>query len=101
MALKHHSFITSVCHRYPGVSSLRALLAAEKDEDAPKLHILLVEALLSVYVALLLHALTMYEANLLYRVVAHLPRESMWPALFGGGLKKLIRVATSTDQSRK
>ncbi len=81
----------------PGVSSLRMLLAREKDEDAPKLNMLLAETLVGVYMSMLIHALAMYEANILYRLVAHPFHEKMWPALFGGGVKKLIQVTTSAE----
>ena len=87
---------------FAGVGNLRALLAKEKDENAPKINILLTESLIGVYMCLLVHALATYDANILYRLVAHPFVEKMWPALFGGGVKKLIRVTTATDlQKRK
>ena len=99
---RHHEFMASInIPSPPGVSNLRTLLTNQKDEDAPRLLVLLVEALLAVYIALLLHALAVYDANLLYRLVANLPRDAKWAALFGGGLKKLVRIATSTDQNRE
>ena len=77
-------------------------LAREKDEDSPKLNILLAESLVAVYMCLMIHALAMYEANIIYRLIAHPFHEKMWPALFGGGVKKLIQVTTSVDtQNRK
>ena len=84
-----------------GVSQLRALLAREKDEDAPKLNILLAESLVAVYMCLLVHALATYDANILYRLVAHPFVEKMWPALFGGGIKKMIKITTSTDMQKR
>jgi len=82
--------------KWPGVSQLRALLAREKDEDLPKLNISLCEVLVSVYMSLLVHALAMFDANILYRLVAHPFNEKMWPALFGGGVRKLVEVTTSS-----
>ncbi len=76
---------------------MRMLLAREKDEDSPKLNILLAESLVAVYMCLMIHALAMYEANIIYRLIAHPFHEKMWPALFGGGVKKLIQVTTSMD----
>lgn len=39
--------------RWPGVASLRALLARERDDDAPRLGVLLAEAFVAVYGSLL------------------------------------------------
>ena len=83
------------------MSTLRALLAKEKDEDAPKVNILLTESLIAVYMCLLVHALSMYDANILFRLVAHPFKEKMWPALFGGGVKKLVRVQSSADAQKR
>jgi len=63
----------------------------------PKLNILLGESLVAVYMSLLVHALAIYEANILYRLVAHPFSERMYQALFGGGVKKLIKVLTSSS----
>jgi hypothetical protein len=80
--------------KWPGVASLRAMLAREKDEDSPRLPILLAEALVAVYMSLLTHALATYDANILYRLVAHTFKEGIWQTLFGGGVRKLIRLFT-------
>ncbi len=76
----------------PGVSSLRTLLAQNKDDDVPKLNILLIEALVAVEMSLLVHALTMYDANILFRLVGNTFQEQMWSRLFGGGIRKLIKI---------
>ena len=81
----------------PGVSSLQALLARERDENQPELNMLLTEATVAVYTSLLIHSLTTYDPNLLYRLVANPFVERMWPALFGGGVKKLVRLNRTTD----
>ena len=84
-----------------GVSSLRVLLAREKDEDSPKLTILLAESLIAVYMCLVIYALAMYDANTLYRLAAHPFMERMFPALFGGGAKKLVNVTTAADSQAR
>ena len=73
-----------------GVGTLRSMLSQQRDEDAPKLQVLLCEALIGVYMSLLTYALTLYDANVLYRLVAHPLIEGIWPAVFGGGLKKVV-----------
>ncbi|CAH1797131.1 unnamed protein product [Owenia fusiformis] len=83
--------------KWPGVASLRSLLAREKDDDAPKMNILLCEALIGVYMSLLIHALSTYDANTLYRLVSHVFSEKMWNVLFGGGLKKLVKSTESAQ----
>ncbi|ELU10253.1 hypothetical protein CAPTEDRAFT_201231 [Capitella teleta] len=85
--------------KWPGVTSLRALLQREKDEDSPRLPILLAESLVSVYMSLLTHALATYDANILYRLVAHTFKEVIWHALFGGGVRNLIRLFTQDTPS--
>ncbi|ESO86706.1 hypothetical protein LOTGIDRAFT_235301 [Lottia gigantea] len=77
--------------KWPGVTSLKVLLAREKDEDAPKLNILLTESLLAVYISLLVNGLSTYDPLLLYRLVAHKFDEKMWSALFGGGAKTIFK----------
>ncbi|XP_062621591.1 dmX-like protein 2 [Saccostrea cucullata] len=80
---------------WPGVHGLRAMLAREKDDDAQKLHILLCETLVSVYVSLLVTALATYDCNMLYRLIAHRFVTQMWCALFGGGARTVLRVSDS------
>ena len=89
------------CLPVAGVSNLRALLLRERDEDAPRLNMLLCESLVAVYVSLLVHALASYDANVLYRLVGHRFHENMWPVLFGGGLKQRINVKTTVDEHRE
>ena len=83
------------------MSSLRALLAREKDEDSPRLPILLGEALVAVYMSLLTHALATYDANILYRLVSHTFKDNIWHMLFGGGVRKLVKVSTQDMHSRE
>jgi len=74
------------------MTSLRYLLAKEKDEDSPKLNILLTESLFAVYVSLLINALATYDCFMLYRLVAHKFDMNMWSSLFGGGVKTVVRL---------
>ncbi|XP_074651608.1 dmX-like protein 2 [Tubulanus polymorphus] len=91
--------ITSLPAEWPGVSSLRVLLAREMDEEAPKLPVLMTESLIGVYMSLLIHALASYDANILYRLVAHPFNENMWSLLFGGGVKKCMPITKESGSS--
>lgn len=82
---------------YVGVSSLRALLAQDKDEDSPKLHTLLCEAFVSVYLSQLIHALSTCDCHVLYRLVGQQFSKETWALLFGGGVKILLHVSTGTS----
>ena len=93
-------YILKCCYFASGVSSLRALLAREKDEDCPRLNVLLCESLVAVYMSLLIHALSMYDANILYRLAGHTFTHTMWPTLFGGGVRKLVKLPPSPDVHR-
>lgn len=75
-----------------GVTSLHVLLMREKDEDAPKLHVMLCEALLAVYVTLLVTGLATYDPQILYRLLANKLDQQSWGALFGGGVKTVLKV---------
>ena len=85
-----------------GVTSLRVLLAKEKDEDAPKLNILLTETLVAVYVSLLISAMATYDCFMLYRLTAHRFDQQLWSSLFGGGVKTVVQIGNvSPRQGRK
>lgn len=77
------------------------LLNQKRDEDSPKLSILLLESLVAVFVSLLCYALAVYDAIVLYRLVAHPLDERIWPLLFGGGHKKPIQISMSSDARRE
>ncbi|CAH1252609.1 DMXL2 [Branchiostoma lanceolatum] len=79
--------------KWPGVSSLQTLLASERDEDQPKLNVLLSETLVAVYVSLLIHGLAGNSANELFHLVAHPFDPKMWAAVFGGGVKVQLKQA--------
>ncbi|XP_034490581.1 dmX-like protein 2 [Drosophila innubila] len=76
--------------KWPGVTNLRALLAREKDEDVPKLNVLLLESFVSTYMALFIYSLSTCDSRLLYRLSGHNFTNDTWSTLFGGGMKKLL-----------
>ncbi|XP_050731976.1 dmX-like protein 2 isoform X2 [Eriocheir sinensis] len=81
--------------KWPGVTSLLALLARERDEDTPKLSLLLCEAFVAVYLSLLVHGVAASDAYVLYRLVARPVTDRDWATLFGGGVKKQLKVITA------
>ncbi|XP_060524786.1 dmX-like protein 2 isoform X2 [Cylas formicarius] len=86
--------IVTLPSKWPGVTSLRALLAREKDEDTPRLNVLLCEAFSATYLALLLYGLVTCDCVILFHVTAHTFNGESWGRLFGGGIKKLLRTAS-------
>ncbi|XP_023230378.1 dmX-like protein 2 [Centruroides sculpturatus] len=84
--------------KWPGVHSLRALMARDKDEDSPKLHTLLCEAYIATYLSQLTYALATCDCHILYRLVSQNFTEKTWGMLFGGGAKRLLHVATAVPQ---
>lgn len=87
--------VSTTPSKWPGVTNLRALLAREKDEDTPRLNVLLCEAFLASFMSLLVYALTTCDCHILYRLVGQKFSESTWALLYGGGVKKLLRKATN------
>lgn len=87
----------SISFNLTGVSSLRALLAQDKDEDSPKLHTLLCEAFVSVYLSQLIHALSTCDCHVLYRLIGQQFTKDTWALLFGGGVKVLLHVSTGNS----
>ncbi|BES94787.1 Dmx-like 1 [Nesidiocoris tenuis] len=85
--------ITTQPSKWPGVTNLRALLVREKDDDTPRLNVLLCEAFVATYMALAVYALATCDCYILYRLAGQNFQESTWAVLFGGGVKKLLRVA--------
>lgn len=74
-----------------GVSSLISLLASAREEDQPRLSVLLCEAVVAVYLSLLIHGLGTHSSNELFRLAAHPLNNRMWAAVFGGGAKVVIK----------
>lgn len=93
--------ITTLPSKWPGVTSLRALLAREKDEDSPKLTILLCEAFVASFMSLFVYALACCDSHILYRLVGQQFDNNTWSLLFGGGVKKLLRVASTNNNQVK
>lgn len=85
--------------KWPGVTNLRALLAREKDEDIPRLNVLLCEAFMATFMSLLVYALSTCDCHILYRLAGQKFSSVSWSNLFGGGIKKLLRKATSQLQT--
>ncbi|GAB0086325.1 dmX-like protein 2 [Sergentomyia squamirostris] len=81
--------------KWPGVTNLRALLAREKDEDTPRLNVLLCEAFVATFMALLVYSLHTCDCHILYRLAGQKFSNNTWASLYGGGVKKLLRKATS------
>ncbi|XP_058830024.1 dmX-like protein 2 isoform X2 [Topomyia yanbarensis] len=85
--------------KWPGVTNLRALLAREKDEDTPRLNVLLCESFVATYMALFVYALTTCDCHILFRLAGQNFTDYTWSTLYGGGVKKLLRKATSHVQA--
>lgn len=84
--------------KWPGVTNLRALLAREKDEDTPRLNVLLCEAFMATFMSLLVYAFSTCDCHILYRLAGQKFTNGSWANLYGGGIKKLLRKATSKMQ---
>ncbi|XP_057624563.1 dmX-like protein 2 isoform X5 [Chionomys nivalis] len=80
-----------------GVSSLINLLSSAQDEDQPKLNVLLCEAVVAVYLSLLIHALATNSSNELFRLAAHPLNHRMWAAVFGGGVKLVVKPRRQSE----
>ncbi|XP_047678212.1 dmX-like protein 2 isoform X3 [Tachysurus fulvidraco] len=82
---------TSAPAHWPGVASLISLLSCSQGEDQPKLNVMLCEAVVAVYLSLLLHGLGIHSTNELFRLAAHPLNARMWAAIFGGGAKIIVK----------
>lgn len=87
--------ISTLPAKWPGVTNLRALLAREKDEDTPRLNVLLTEAFMATFMSLLVYALATCDCHILYRLTGQKFSNMSWGNLYGGGIKKLLRKATT------
>ncbi|KAM4678589.1 dmX-like protein 2 isoform 1-T1 [Discoglossus pictus] len=90
-SIEEHATPNSSPASWPGVSSLINLLTSAQDEDQPKLNVLLCEAVVAVYVSLLIHALATDSSAELFRLAAHPLNSRMWAAVFGGGVKLVVK----------
>uniref|UniRef100_A0A3Q2ZV78 Dmx-like 2 n=1 Tax=Kryptolebias marmoratus TaxID=37003 RepID=A0A3Q2ZV78_KRYMA len=90
-SIEEHMTPNSAPAQWPGVSSLISLLTSAREEDQPRLSVLLCEAVVAVYLSLLIHGLGTHNGNELFRLAAHPLNNRMWAAVFGGGAKLIIR----------
>nr|XP_057944356.1 dmX-like protein 2 isoform X4 [Doryrhamphus excisus] len=90
-SIEEHVTPNSAPAQWPGVSSLISLLTSAREEDQPRLNVLLCEAVMAVYLALLIHGLGTHNSNELFRLAAHPLNNRMWAAVFGGGAKVIIK----------
>uniref|UniRef100_A0A3Q1ITP3 RAVE complex protein Rav1 C-terminal domain-containing protein n=1 Tax=Anabas testudineus TaxID=64144 RepID=A0A3Q1ITP3_ANATE len=90
-SIEEHITPNSAPAQWPGVSSLISLLTSAREEDQPRLNVLLCEAVVAVYLALLIHGLGTHNGNELFRLAAHPLNNRMWAAIFGGGAKVVIK----------
>ncbi|XP_036399106.1 dmX-like protein 2 isoform X4 [Megalops cyprinoides] len=90
-SIEEHATPSSSPAQWPGVSSLISLVASAHGEDQPKLSVMLCEAVVAVYLSLLIHGLGMHSSNELFRLAAHPLNNRMWAAVFGGGAKLIIK----------
>ncbi len=74
-----------------GVSSLISLLACAQGDDHIRLNVMLCEAVVAVYLSLLIHGLGTHSGNELFRLAAHPLNNRMWAAVFGGGAKLIVK----------
>ncbi|XP_078097475.1 dmX-like protein 2 isoform X3 [Mustelus asterias] len=90
-SIEEHVTPNSSPSHWPGVSSLINLLGTAQEEDQPKLNVLLCEAVIGVYLSLLIHGLATQDSKELFRLVAHPLNNRTWAAVFGGGAKTIIK----------
>eukprot|EP00094_Tigriopus_californicus_P002839 TCALIF_02737-PA protein Name:"Similar to DMXL1 DmX-like protein 1 (Homo sapiens)" AED:0.22 eAED:0.22 QI:0/0.72/0.68/1/1/1/19/158/2211 len=82
--------------KWPGVTSLRALLDREKDEETPNLNVLLCETYVAIYISLLSYALASCDSQILYRLISQNVTPNYWSHIFGGGAKKRLKIETAS-----
>lgn len=87
--------VSTLPSKWPGVTNLRALLAREKDEDTPRLNVLMCEAFMACFMSLLVYGLSTCDCHILFRMAGQKFTNMSWGGLFGGGVKKLLRKASS------
>ncbi|XP_059420708.1 dmX-like protein 2 isoform X4 [Carassius carassius] len=90
-SIEEHATPTTAPAQWPGVSSLISLLACAQGDDQIRLNVMLCEAVVAVYLSLLIHGLGTHSGNELFRLAAHPLNNRMWAAVFGGGAKLIVR----------
>ncbi|KAI7790177.1 dmX-like protein 2 isoform X2 [Triplophysa rosa] len=96
-SIEEHATPTSAPSQWPGVSSLLSLLACAQGDDRVHLNVMLCEAVVAVYLSLLIHGLGTHSGNELFRLAAHPLNNRMWAAVFGGGAKLIIKPKRPPD----
>ncbi|MBN3287732.1 DMXL2 protein, partial [Polyodon spathula] len=96
-SIEEHATPSSLPAQWPGVTSLINLVKSAQDEDQPKLNVLLCEAVVAVYLSLLIHGLATHSSNELFRLAAHPLNNRMWAAVFGGGAKLIVKPKRSPE----
>ncbi|KAA0714569.1 DmX-like protein 2 [Triplophysa tibetana] len=96
-SIEEHATPTSAPSQWPGVSSLLSLLACAQGDDHVRLNVMLCEAVVAVYLSLLIHGLGTHSGNELFRLAAHPLNNRMWAAVFGGGAKLIIKPKRPPD----
>ncbi|VDO29703.1 unnamed protein product [Onchocerca flexuosa] len=87
--------VTTSPSKWPGVDNLLAILSREKDEGAPQLRLLVLEAYIAVFASLFAYALATYDARWLFRLAAHNIGTKEFAILFGGGGEETQKVTPS------
>ncbi|NP_001289164.1 dmX-like protein 2 [Danio rerio] len=90
-SIEEHATPTSAPAQWPGVSSLISLLGCAQGDDYVRLNVMLCEAVVAVYLSLLIHGLGTHSGNELFRLAAHPLNNRMWAAVFGGGAKLIVK----------
>ena len=91
---------TSLPSRWPGVQMLSSIIAA-RNKDGPKsLRILLCQAAVAVYVALLVTSTSQFLPNQLYRLVMNQLSADIWGLVFGGGTKLVLLDEASSMETK-
>ncbi|TRY93847.1 hypothetical protein DNTS_023768, partial [Danionella cerebrum] len=96
-SIEEHATPTSAPAQWPGVSSLISLLGCAQGEDYVRLNVMLCEAVVAVYLSLLIHGIGTHSGNELFRLAAHPLNNRMWAAVFGGGAKLIVKPKRPPD----
>lgn len=91
--------ITTSPSKWPGVQNLIALIAREKDDDIPRLNVLLCESFVGIFVSLFVYGIAACDCHILYRLCGQRFSNQTWATLYGGGVKKLLRRGTTRQST--
>uniref|UniRef100_A0A672TXU8 Dmx like 2 n=1 Tax=Strigops habroptila TaxID=2489341 RepID=A0A672TXU8_STRHB len=96
-SIEEHATPNSSPAQWPGVSSLINLLSSAQDEDQPKLNILLCEAVVAVYLSLLIHALATNSCNDYSTSSSSFETVECGLLFLGGGVKLLVKPRRQSE----